>query len=112
MIASVGLSKAHNQNTVVGRRPVLRETLVCRECQSPEIGVSQALTSGAADVLLVVPERPKTIHRHPRYVLVDEDAHPLEAGDLDRRDLLLSQTGRVVERGHYIRARQKRIFSH
>jgi hypothetical protein len=32
-------------------------------------------------------------------VLIYEDAHQLEVGDLDRRDLLLGHAGGVVERG-------------
>jgi hypothetical protein len=112
-LPAVRLAKAHDKNAVVGHGAVLRETFVRRDqCagfrqrQSPKLGVGESLIGSSANVFHIVAECTKSIHGHPGDVLVNQDAHPLEVGDLDRRDLLLGETRGVIERCHDVLAGQ------
>jgi len=86
-----------------GAYQILGETLVRREedtgfrrCQSPKPEVGDSLVGSAANIQYLMPERPKSIHRHSGNVLIDKDAHPLGIGNFDRCDLLLGQAGGIV----------------
>lgn len=103
----VRLAEANDEDAMVRSLAVLGKALVGGDeypllCYRdvPKVFVGQSLRRRSANVLHVVAEFSQAFNTHAGDILVDEDSHSSEAGDLDWRYLLFGERGCVVEAGH------------
>src|SRR5258708_8277621 len=66
-----------------------------------------SVIGGATNIFHIASELPQSLDRHSRDVFINQDFHPLEVCDLNRRDLFFCQSGGVIERSHDILTTQE-----